>query len=102
MSSCSRSCWSACERDGIAALAFGSLDVELEEAGAEALDLLLHGRPHVEGGDDRAEPPRRRDRLQPGDAGAEDEDRARRDRPGRGRQHGHELRQVVGSEQRAL
>ena len=51
---------------------------------------------------DRAEPARGRDRLQPGDAGAEDEHLRRRDRAGRGRQHRQEPRQAVGGDQRRL
>ena len=90
------------ERDRVAALAFRALDVELEERGAEALHLLLHCRPHVEGRDDGAEPPRGCDRLQAGDARSENEDARGRDRPRRGGQHRHELRQVVGRDQRAL
>ena len=46
-------------------------EVELEEPRAERLDLLLHRGPDVEGCHDGAEPPRRRDRLQARDAGAE-------------------------------
>ncbi len=49
------------------------LDLDLDELGAEALDLFLHRRPHVVGLDDRAEALRGRDRLQARDAGAEHE-----------------------------
>ena len=90
------------ERDRVATLAFGALDVELEEGGAEALDLLLHGGTHVEGGDDGSEPPRGGDRLQAGDSRAEHEDARGRDRARGGRQHRQELRQVVGRDQRGL
>ena len=41
-----------------------------DEARAKALDLVLDGRPHVVGVDFRAEPLRRGNGLQPGDAGA--------------------------------
>ena len=44
----------------------------------------------VEGRDDRAEPARRRDRLQPGHAGAEHQHLRRRDRARGRRQHGNE------------
>ena len=68
------------ERDRVSARALGAFDVELEERRAEALDLLLHDRADVESRDDRAEPAGGRDRLEPGDAGAEDEHLRRRDR----------------------
>ena len=77
-------------------------DAEVEEGGAEALDLLPDGRPNVEAGDDRSEPARRRDRLQAGDAGAEDEHLGRGDRPGRGHQQREEPRQPVGGDDAAL
>ena len=60
----------------VAALGLLALHAELEEPGAERLDLLLHRRAHVERGDDGAEPPRGRDRLQARDAGAHDRGRA--------------------------
>ncbi len=55
------------------ALGRGADRLGLDEGGAEALHLLAHRGPHVEGGDDGAEPARGGDRLQPGDAGTEDE-----------------------------
>ena len=55
----------------VAALGLLADDAELEELRAEALDLLLDHGPDVEAGDDGAEPPRGRDRLQPGDARAD-------------------------------
>ena len=75
---------------------------EVEERRAEALDLLLHGRPDVECRDDGAEPARGRDRLQPGDAGADDQRAHRRDRAGGGHQHGEEARHAVGGEDDGL
>jgi hypothetical protein len=51
------------------------------------LHLLLDGGPHVEGRDDAAEAAGGRDRLQAGDAGAEDEHLGRRDRAGGRHQH---------------
>ena len=62
---------------GVAAGGLGLLELLVldgEEFGAQALDLLLGGGPHVGGGDDGAEAPRRGDRLQAGDADAHDED----------------------------
>ncbi len=51
---------------GVAAGVLGvlGLDGQLDEPAAQALDLLLGGRPHVVGRGDRAQPPRRGDRLQ--------------------------------------
>ena len=61
------------------------------------------GRPAARrSGDDRSEPARRRDRLEPGDAGAEHEHLCRGDRPGRGHQEWEEPRQPVGGDQRRL
>ena len=54
-----------------AVLGVGRIEIELDEAPAEALDLLGDGGPDVVGVNDRAEPSRRRDRLQAGDAGAD-------------------------------
>ncbi len=65
------------------------LDVDDQERRAEALDLLLGGEPHVGGGDDAAETPRRGDRLQPGDAGAHHQHARRRDGTGRRHHHRH-------------
>ena len=67
--------WSSSESSfaycaGAAALAL-LLHLDLDELGAEALDLLLDRRPHVVGLDHRAEPLRGRDRLQARDARAE-------------------------------
>ncbi len=73
-------------------------NAEVEERRAEALHLLGDGRAHVERRDDRAEPPRGRDRLQAGDAGADDERPHRRDRPGGGHEHREEARHAVGGE----
>jgi hypothetical protein len=68
-------------------LAFDSLHlVDEDRLGAEALDLFLDRRAHVGRGDDRAQPPRGRDRLEAGDADAHDEHARGRDRAG-GRHH---------------
>ena len=61
--------------------------VDGDEGGAEALDLLLGGGAHIGGEDDGAEAARRRDRLQPGDAGAHHQHPRRLDRAGRGHHH---------------
>ena len=52
-------------------------------------DLFLGRGPYVRRGHDGAEPARRRDRLQAGDADAHDEDFRRRNRAGRGHHHRH-------------
>ena len=64
--------------------------LDLDELRAEALDLLLDDLAHVERLDDGAEAARGADGLEPGDAGAEDEDARRGDGPGRGHEHGKE------------
>ena len=56
---------------GLRVLEFLVLD--REELGAEDFDLLLRRGAHVGRGDDGAEPPRGRDRLQAGDADAHHE-----------------------------
>ena len=63
--------------------ASAGLERQLDELRAQALDLLLHRGPHVVGLDHGAEPPRRRDRLQPRHARADHEHprRARSCRP---------------------
>src|SRR5258705_10459802 len=53
-------------------------EVDLEEFRAEALHLLLHDGPCVEGLDDRAETRRGGDRLQASDSAADDEGLRRR------------------------
>ena len=59
---------------GVAALALARLvELELEELGAEALDLFLHRGPRVERLHDRAERARRGDGGEPRDARAHDE-----------------------------
>ena len=61
---------------GVAAGGFGLLEflvLDGDEFRAERLDLLLGRRTHVGRGDDRAEAPASRDRLQAGDADAHDE-----------------------------
>ena len=86
----------------VAALGLLADDAEVEEAGAEALDLLAHHRPDVEAGHDRAEPARGRDRLKPRDPGAEHEHLRRRHGPGRRHQHRKEPGQPLCGEQRGL
>ena len=67
------------ELAGVAAGALGR-DAGVEEGGAQALGLLLGRGPHVVGLDHGAEPPRRGDRLQAGDADAHHEHLGRRHR----------------------
>ena len=62
----------------------------------------LTGGPDVEGGDDGAEPSRRRDRLQARDARADHERTDRCDRPRGRHQHREELRDAVGGEENRL
>ncbi len=85
----------------VAALA-GGLDAEVQPLGAQRLDLLGRLGPHVVAGGLRAEPARGGQRLQPGDADAQDEHLGRRDRARRRHQHGVEPRRVVGAQQRGL
>ena len=83
-------------------LRVAGLDRQLDEPRAEALNLFLDGRPHVVGLDARAEPPRRRDRLQSGDAGADDEHARGRDRAGGRVEHRKHARQRRRGEQHGL
>src|SRR5262245_47605659 len=85
----------------LARVALGRLfarDPEVEKGRAKAFDLLAHDRPHIEAGDDGTEPPRRRDRLESRDAGADHEHLGRRDRAGGGHQHWKELRARIGGQ----
>jgi hypothetical protein len=77
----------------------GRVERELDELGAEALDLFLHRRPHVVRLHDGAEPLRRGDRLQPCDAGAEHQHLCGGERAGRGHEQREHLRQMVGRQQ---
>ena len=86
----------------VAACGLLGADAEIEERRAEALHLLGDGRPHVECRDDRAEPPRGRDRLQARDAGADHERADRRDRAGCGHEHGEEARDAIRGEDDGL
>ena len=85
----------------VAALA-RRLDAEVEPLRAERLHLLGDLGAHVVAGRPRAEPPGRRERLQPGDAAAEHEHLRGRDRARGGHQHRVEARRVLGAEQRRL
>ena len=76
------------------------LDLDLDELGAEALDLFLDRRPHVVGLDHRAEALRGRNRLQARDSRAEDEHARRLRGAGRGDQHREELAQLLGARER--
>ena len=86
----------------VAALGLLAVHAEVEERRAERLHLLRHRRPHVEGRHDRAEPPRGRDRLQPGDARPQHEHARGGDRAGRRHQQREHLRAPVGGEQHRL
>src|SRR5919201_293604 len=55
----------------VAALRLFHRDAEVEERRAEAFHLLAHHGPHVEPRHDRAQPPRRRDRLEARNARAQ-------------------------------
>ena len=81
---------------GVAARGLGLLEflvLDRDEFGAEQLDLLLGRGAHVGRGDDRAEAPGGRDRLQPGDADAHDEGLG--GRHGAGRRHHHRKRAAI-------
>ncbi len=87
---------------GVAALVLGGLDLEADEARAEALDLLLDRGADVVRLDDRAEAARGRDRLEPGDAGAQDQHAGRRDRARGRHEHRQEAGEPVGGHERGL
>ena len=86
----------------VAALGLLTANPEVEERRTQRLDLLRDRGPHVERRDHRAETPRRRDRLQAGDPGAEHEDARRRDRPRRGHHHREQLRAAIRRQQHGL
>ena len=86
----------------VAALGLLADDAQLEELRAEALDLFLDHGPDVEAGDDGAEAPRGRDRLQPGDSRPDDQHLGGDDGARRGDEHRQELRQPVGGEDDGL
>ena len=86
----------------VAALRLFAPDAEVEEGCAEALHLLLHDRPDVEARHNGAEPPRRRDRLEAGDARSQHEYLRRRNRARRRHQHREETRQPLRGEQDRL
>ena len=84
---------------GVARRGFRRLELlvlDRDELCAERSHLLLGGRAHVGRGDDRAEPARRRDRLQAGDARAHDEDARRRHGARRGHHHRHGAAEMRG------
>ncbi len=88
----------------VSALVFGvlGLDRQFDEAAAHALHLLLRGGADVVGRHDRTEASGGGDRLEPDDAGADDEDPRRGDRAGGGREHREDAGQRVGGEQHRL
>ena len=90
---------------GIAARGLGGAHrrlIDRDKGRAEALDLLLGGDTDIGGADDRAEPARRRDRLQAGDPGAHHEDPRRLDRAGRGHHHRQGAAERVGGLEHSL
>ena len=95
-------------RPGVAADAFGGflllggLVRHVDELGAERLDLLLDARPHVARLDHGAQPLGGGDRLQAGDADAEDDDARRLDRAGGRHQHREEALVLVGGDHHRL
>ena len=87
---------------GVAALTFLRLQLQLDEAGAKALDLLFDRRTHVVGLHHGTEAARGRDRLEPGDTRPQHQDVSGSDGAGRGHQHGEELAQPVGGHEHSL
>jgi hypothetical protein len=92
---------------GIAAVAAlvlgpGRFERQLDEPGAEALDLFLHRRPDVVGLDFGAETAGGGDRLEAGDAGPDHERVRRLDRAGGGHHHRAHARHGVRGEQHGL
>ena len=85
---------------GVAAGALDGVEVEVDERGAHRADLVGRGRAHVVRADDRAQPLGGGDRLQAGDARAEDEHPRGLDGAGGGHQQREELGQPVGADQR--
>ena len=83
-------------------LLFGGLVGHVDELRAQRFDLLLHTRPHVARFDDRAEPLRGRDRLQAGNADAEDHDARGFHGAGRGHQHRQETLVLVSGHEHCL
>ncbi len=73
-----------------------------DERRAEAEHLLARRRAHVERRNDAAESPAGGDRLESGDARADDEDLGRRDVAGGGREHRQELSERRRADQHAL
>jgi hypothetical protein len=69
---------------GVATGALERLELQRDRLGAHRGDLLRGGGPHVVRLDHGPEPLRRRNRLQPGDAGAEHDDLSGWDGPGGG------------------
>ena len=88
-------------RLGVAAAVLGvrGVEIELDETRAEALDLLGDGGPDIVGLHDRAQPSRRRDRLQAGDAGADHEHARGGDGAGGGHHQREHLREFARGQQ---
>ena len=77
-------------------LRLACLERKLDESCPKALNLLFDRRPNVVGLDARAKAACGRDGLQPGDAGADDENARGGHRSCRGIEHGKHSRQCVG------
>ena len=86
---------------GVAAGALEGVQLQVDGLGAHRADLLRGRGAHVVRLDDRAEPLGRRDRLQAGDAGAEDDDLGGLDGAGRGHVEREEAAQHPGGDDRA-
>ncbi|MDQ7087573.1 MAG: hypothetical protein Q9Q13_06825 [Acidobacteriota bacterium] len=89
---------------GVTALVFGGggLQLQLDELPTEALHLFLDRGADIVGMDHCAQALGGGDRLESGDAGADDEDMGRREGAGRGHFHGEQPGQGVGRQQHRL
>src|SRR5690606_19165688 len=74
----------------VATTAFGFAELHTHPLRTQALDLLLHRRAYVETLHDRAESPRRSDRLEPRHSCTEHEHARRRNGACRGHEHREE------------
>ena len=86
----------------VTALGLLAADAELEEGGAEALDLLLDNGPRVERRDDGAEPAGGGNRLQTRDARSQYEHLRGGNRAGSSHEQGEEARQPLRGDERGL
>src|SRR5687767_10809582 len=70
-------------------------DIQLDERGAQTLDLLLYRRPRIERFDERAEPAGGGDCLQARDTGAQHQHACRRNRSRSRHEHGKKATHLV-------